>query len=752
MSEAGGQVPHKSLVEESEPSDPDREDAFTQDGTAYRAAGEAVNELDASEALQLPEEGLFPGLWTNDTAQDSREDRLRDALAYAQTLRAELSPSAAGMLRHLEHQLDEDARSLLRGPQRCLLVLREAQDAAEWSTPANAALEVLLQTFALPSAEPHNRAWTIVNASAENTTRKGLLQGTDLGVIATGFTRHRVVAVRSKPDDVHHHDLVDLADLTLSIEGFDGVSLAAALRHGIEATAPADDPHDSDRVDSRGQTCTAAADDGDDATHMAAARRLAAYGFSRLTPDLVDLACRRAETVAEAEEILSRALSGRELRRRCNGEACGPTLESLPGYGAVRAWAQQLVDDISAYRAGRMAFGDIDPGALLAGPPGTGKTLLASSIAASAGCSYISTSFAAWQSADDGHLGSVVKAMRAVFANARQEAPAVLFIDELDSIPARGRSRTHDEYWRAIVNALLEELDGTSRREGLVVLAACNDPDLVDPAIVRSGRLDRVVHLAMPSADDLEAIIRYTIPEIKEPGVARVAAVLAGKTTGADITRIAREVKRRARTEHRAIEAADLIAVAFPPDTRSPTLLRRVAIHEAGHAVAMLLAGRMPQLVSIQAPSAGLGGVVMAPQADDDEGRLDDIEQLRIVPILCGRASEEVLVGTVSAGAGGLDISDLAQATGLAASVDGRLGLGGWLSYRDRADGDAVEGRMRRLYAEALLLVLQHRHSIERLAVRLIAERVLTSERIQTFALEEGLGSVAARAKRGPSP
>lgn len=417
-----------------------------------------------------------------------------------------------------------------------------------------------------------------------------------------------------------------------------------------------------------------------------------------------------------------------------------PRLEDLHGYGEARTWGLQLSADLAAYGRGELPWADIDSGCLLVGPPGTGKTLYASAIATTAGCAFIPTSYADWQSAKSGHLGELIKRMRQVFQQAAAKTPAIVFIDEIDTLPARGSSERNDDWWRSIVNALLECLDGVGRREGVVILAACNDGSNLDPALVRSGRLDRRFRIELPDTLALTEIFHgHLTGALSRDAIQPIATALAGSTSGADASRISRDARRFARKAGRAMTADDLISAALPMENRSPTVRRRVAIHEAGHAVAQMVHGRIPLSLSL-IETATSGGGVRVDFGDSYllEGRMEDI-RLLIVMLLAGRAAEESILGTVSGGAGGSGSSDLARATSLLVMADGQLGLGRHISTGQQIDGGNVEANLRRLYAETMMLVSRNRSAVEALAELALDRRILGQAALAAFALEKGL-------------
>lgn len=453
-----------------------------------------------------------------------------------------------------------------------------------------------------------------------------------------------------------------------------------------------------------------------------------------IDPLYLDLAFARADTAADAVKTL------RRISKASRSAIQGPRLEDLHGYGEAKGWGLRLVAALLEYQAGRRSWSDVDGGALLVGAPGTGKTLYASALAHSAGITLIPTSYAAWQSAGDGHLGTLINEMRRVFAEAVAAPPSIIFIDEIDSLQARGSTSRYDDWWRAIINCLLECLDGTGRREGVVVLAACNDAANLDPAVVRSGRLDRTFTIQLPGEEDLARIFQHHLPSLSEVDIQPAAVTLSGSTSGADAARIARDIRQVARSAGRDVVAADLLSVAIPPDDRPVEIRRRIAVHEAGHAIALLVQGIVPDCLSIV---HGKGGGRVTHEQDRVEGRLADFHGWLTV-MLAGRAAEDVILGAPSAGAGGLPISDLGRATTLLSHIEGRLGLGSQLSMSDHVNAAVIEARLQRSYAEASLLMVRHAPAVKALAEVALAERVLGRARLQAF--------WAAQIVRGSTP
>lgn len=184
-------------------------------------------------------------------------------------------------------------------------------------------------------------------------------------------------------------------------------------------------------------------------------------------------------------------------------------IEQLAGYGDARQWAIDLKTDLSIWRAKKLAWADMSTKLLLSGPPGTGKTTYARALCNSLAIPLIATSVGHWL--EPGYLGDVLKRMTAVFDAAREHAPVILFVDEIDGIGRRdsGSGRSYDDYWIAVINRMLELLDGAVRSEGIIVVGATNRPGVIDPAIRRSGRLERHIEIPPPDMTALEGIFRH---------------------------------------------------------------------------------------------------------------------------------------------------------------------------------------------------------------------------------------------------
>ncbi|KRC00332.1 hypothetical protein ASE23_12895 [Rhizobium sp. Root73] len=430
----------------------------------------------------------------------------------------------------------------------------------------------------------------------------------------------------------------------------------------------------------------------------------------------------------------------------------GQRLVPLASYGEAGKWGMKFKRDLRLWRAGQLDWSDLDRGVLLYGPPGTGKTSFAASLASECGAHLVPTSLSKWQST--GHLGDLLKAMRQDFAEARDRAPSILLIDEIDSVgDRRSFSGDNKHYCIEVVNGLLEALDGLGGREGVVVVASTNFPQALDPALLRSGRLETHVEMKRPGTTERAEILQFYLPALDAPEeFYKIARQLNGKT-GADLERLVRKAKQRARGENRKLMIEDVLAVVPKEPLLSDDDRWRICIHEAAHALVTEL--------------SNLGSVTSVEVFDDFHDNVDAHDALGrtssdcpVPPLrteewfrwdiaisLSGMAGEEVVLKNRSTTAGGSRGSDLTSATDAAALMVARFGLGKRLSvFPDdvdrpvykifetspvlRADVDHI---LRAEYSRAKSLLEANLNAVIALAQALKKERRLEGERLKTL-------------------
>ena len=417
-----------------------------------------------------------------------------------------------------------------------------------------------------------------------------------------------------------------------------------------------------------------------------------------------------------------------------------PNLSALHGYGEAMDWALALVRDLDEWRAGRLDFISISRCCTLYSAPGLSKSSLVRSIAKAARVPIVSANVAELFTSSSGYLDGILKSLDAKVSHAASLAPAILFLDEIDSIPNRSTmdSRARD-FWTTFVNGVLQLLDSTtsSITSRLIIIGATNNVEQLDAALIRPGRLFPVIRIAPPDAVALAGILRQhlagDLPEVDLSGVARVGV----GATGAEAAAWVKAARSTARAEGRRMILSDLGAQVAPPDERTAEEIRTCALHEASHAVIAIKGGCgtltgvtiVPNRTNVGAATTRLHARAFLTRAE--------IEAI-VVMILAGRAMD-LLEGVPNTGAGGGPGSDIQRATEMVVALHAAYGLGQSLLYRgpseaaealrhDPAFRRAVEADLARLFAEATRLVRENRRAIEAVAERLGADRVLSGE------------------------
>lgn len=442
--------------------------------------------------------------------------------------------------------------------------------------------------------------------------------------------------------------------------------------------------------------------------------------MNRFHPGMADLLIAlRGATVAEVARNLSALRAAENLAQHDQ-----PNLDAITGDSPALSAARAMVADLQLWRAGELGWNELSRTALFYGPPGTGKSWLAQAMARSAGFAAVPASFGEWQAA--GHLGDMLKAMRESFAEARRRAPAMLILDELDAVGTRTDRGPHQNYRVMVVNAFLALMDGIARDEGVVVVATCNHPELIDPAVLRPGRFDLRLAVPLPDAAALAGVLRRHV-SLPESEIRALAQQAVGHSM-ADLDAALRDLRGVARRAGRQITPEDLRA-AFGAD-EDPAITERIAIHECGHALVTAALGHgQIQHIALDR-TGGQTRIRRAPRA----GLIADHSDL-LAELMAGRAAERLVFGEVTSGAGGPDDSDLALATRVALAIETRFGLGAegplWLGetadwLHDKAMRQRLRARIEAAEAQALQILAPHRALLEDMAQALATRRELS--------------------------
>jgi cell division protease FtsH len=452
-------------------------------------------------------------------------------------------------------------------------------------------------------------------------------------------------------------------------------------------------------------------------------------------------------------------LLGGGQQKRVDPETVRVTFDDVAGIDEVEAEINEVVDFLKDPEKYRRLGARAPKGVLLAGAPGTGKTLLARATAGEAKVPFFSASASEFI---EMIVGVGARRVRELFSEARKVAPAIIFIDEIDTIGrARGGARAfggHDEREQTL-NQILTEMDGFSGHEGVVVLAATNRPDVLDPALLRPGRFDRQIIIHPPDHTGRVAILKVhtrKVPLAPDVDLERLASATPGMT-GADLANLVNEAAllaaRRIQTAVHQRDLTDALekvqlgtarSVVIPAEER-----RRTAYHEAGHAlIGMLQPGADPvRKVSIIPRGRALGITLSTPESDR-YGYDAKYLRGRIIGALGGMAAEQEVFNVVTTGAE----NDLEIVTRIARSMVGRWGMSeriGTLSVLPAegdprmagvSDGllDAVDEEVRRIteecYAEARRLLREHRDKLDAIVARLLEQENLDEAEIYAAA------------------
>ena len=491
---------------------------------------------------------------------------------------------------------------------------------------------------------------------------------------------------------------------------------------------------------------------------------------------------RRAAPMAMSGGSLSSFLKSKS-RRYEKSTSVKVTFDDLAGLTAAKRDLEEVVLFLKEPERFRRLGGKVPRGVLLVGPPGTGKTLLARAVAGQSGVPFFSISASEFI---EMFVGVGAARVRDLFDEAKKSAPAIIFIDELDAV---GRSRGagigggHDEREQTL-NQLLSEMDGFDRSDQVVVLAATNRPDVLDPALLRPGRFDRRVMVERPELQARRAILSVHLrnkPTDDDVDLDAIAKSTPG-FSGADLANLVNEAAlhatRRAATSIAAVDFAEAYDKIILGDAREAKLrsdeAERVALHESGHAVVARFSpgAELPRRVTIIPRGAALGATQQV-AAEDRHIYTEPQLESRLCVLLGGYAAERLVYGNASTGSE----HDLEEATRLASKMVAHYGMSDklgpvfyehdiehpFLGQRMAADHGisdatthAIERETREVLARSLEATLQlltmHRVELDRLARELREHETLEADALMAV-LDKPVGTAApAIAARGALP
>ncbi len=435
------------------------------------------------------------------------------------------------------------------------------------------------------------------------------------------------------------------------------------------------------------------------------------------------------------------------------------TFADVAGCDEEKEELTEIVDFLKNPKAYTDMGARIPKGVLLVGPPGTGKTLLAKAVAGEAGVQFLSISGSDFVEL---YVGVGASRVRDLFDQAKKNAPAIIFIDEIDAVGRQrgtGLGGGHDEREQTL-NQLLVEMDGFASNEGVIVLAATNRADILDPALLRPGRFDRQIYVGLPDIKGREEILRVHArnkPLAEDVDLHTVAQATVG-FTGADLENLLNEAALLSAREHRPYIRMDvlheaMLKVIAGPEKKSrvvPMDARRLtAYHEAGHAVVIhALKSQDPVHQITIIPRGPAGGMTISLPEEDRMYQSRTELQERICTCLGGRVAEELVLGDISTGAS----NDLQTATAIARSMVTKYGMSdrlGAISYdsdqevfigrsmtQARAYSEEVAGLideeikalLDHAYARCREILSQNRQALDRTAEYLLEFETMSAE------------------------
>jgi len=453
---------------------------------------------------------------------------------------------------------------------------------------------------------------------------------------------------------------------------------------------------------------------------------------------------------------------GESKARLLFGKKTGTTFSDVAGIEEVKEELTEIVDFLKNPKKYLAAGARIPKGVLLAGAPGTGKTLLAKAVAGEAGVPFFHTSGSEFE---EMLVGAGASRVRDLFKKAKNVAPCIIFIDEIDAVAKKRGTVLHSGAGEQTLNQILVEMDGLEGRENVIVLAATNRPDVLDPAILRPGRFDRMVVVQMPDMKGRKAILEVHAENKKFDNIEDLE-ILAKKTvgySGADLENLLNEAAIMAAKEDRKKISHDDLMESYlkvklgrkKKGGKDDDEVKKTAYHEAGHAIVAKFTEGSDPVEQVSVISRGMTGGVTVYLPEKDRTFLYKKQMLAWLRTgVAGRAAEEIFLGDISSGAS----NDIEQITETAKSMIMELGMSdklGLIKYGDREEtknlgysygggkdysektAQIIDEEIKRLtdeaYEYAKKLLQDKKEYVEKLVAVLLEKEVVTGDEFEAL-------------------
>jgi cell division protease FtsH len=460
---------------------------------------------------------------------------------------------------------------------------------------------------------------------------------------------------------------------------------------------------------------------------------------------------------------------GQSKARLLMGKKSGVSFEDVAGIEEVKEEVREIVDFLKNPKKYSSAGARIPKGVLLTGAPGTGKTLLARAVAGEANVPFFHVSGSEFE---EMLVGAGASRVRDLFNKARKAAPCIIFIDEIDAVAKKRGTVLHSGAGEQTLNQILVEMDGLEERTNVIILAATNRPDVLDPAILRPGRFDRTVHVPMPDFKGRRDILKVHSKNKKFTEDVDLEAI-AKKTigySGADLENLLNEAAIMAALDNRKIINQQDLSEAYlkvklgrkkSDQEKDEEDLKTTAYHEAGHAIVSHFTPKSDPVEQVSIISRGRSGgaTVYLPEKDTKHLYKDQI-LARLRSGVGGRASEEIFLNRISTGAK----SDIESVTEMAREMVTQYGMSdklGMVQYGDEEEtkhlgyaygggrayseeyakliDDEVKELVNQAYSDAKKILKEHRKEVEKLVEMLLEKEVVSGEEFEKIFEDENL-------------